>query len=554
MSTTNRVRRAAIAWVVIACLVGAAASAGRASKAAVQPGLGHLTLSARMPLSDGTIGKPAALAMRRGYLAENEAAYRRAKADANAKVANPARVERHAARGFAPVQNSGFDGLVDPNSAPSDSTGNVGSTRFIELVNSKIGIYNKTSPTPISTATLSDLAGGSGEAFDPQVMWDAQTNRFYYTMDDVISSTQNVIALGFSKTASPNNATSAFCHYNVNFGSNFPDYPKLGDSQSFFIVGSNVFNSANAFQGSDAFAIGKPSAAAITTCPAASSLVFGEGFNLRDPSGGASSTPVPVNEIDNNPTGYIVARCSKLPCTRMLVHRVTRNPTTGAPVFQLTGSTITVPSYAMPPSAVQRSGFADSQKTLDTLDGRFTQAVGAVDPAHNNAFAVWTQHTVATNPAGRSEVRWHEFSATASTATLLQSGKATNATLFSFNGSISPDRARNGSTSKFGSNMVLGFDTSGPSAFPAVRMLSKLGPAAPSAAVQVRGSPGNYGGFDCAGTNNLCRWGDYASASPDPVAASGATKGKVWLVSQYASGGTSTTQANWNTWDFTVTP
>ena len=373
------------------------------------------------------------------------------------------------------MQVSGFDGSVDPNLAPSDSTSNVGSTRFIELVNAKIAIYNKTSTVPLSTGTLNDLAGASGNAFDPQIMWDAQTNRFYYAMDVSVSATTNLVALGFSKTASPNNATTAFCHYNVNFGADLPDYPKLGDSQFFWIVGSNVFNSAEAFLGSDLFALSKPGSAAITTCPAVSSFKFGEGFNLQDPNGQQAFTPVPANEIDNNAVGYVTARTGSLPSTRLSIHRVTRNATTGNPVFQMNGTAVVVPSYAVPPSAPQRSGFANSAKTIDTMDARPTQSVAAIDPAHNNAFGLWVQHTTATSPAGRSEVRWYEINAQPTTNALVQRGKATNAAYFAFNGAISPDRARNGSTLSFGGNMVLGFDTSATTSFPAVRMLSKLG-------------------------------------------------------------------------------
>ncbi len=554
-STTQlRARRAAFVGLLVASLVPAAASAHSAGNLAARHLVGHLTLSSKAPRGDGTMSQAAALAITRGYLASNEAAYRRAKAAANAQAATRVGARRAPAAALAPVQVSGFDGSVDPNSAPSDSTSNVGSTRFIELVNTKIAIYNKTSTVPLSTGTLNDLAGASGNAFDPQIMWDAQTNRFYYAMDVSVSATTNLVALGFSKTASPNNATTAFCHYNVNFGADLPDYPKLGDSQFFWIVGSNVFNSAETFLGSDLFALSKPGSAAITTCPAASSFKFGEGFNLQDPNGQQAFTPVPANEIDNNAVGYVTARTGSLPSTRLSIHRVTRNATTGNPVFQMNGTAVVVPSYAVPPSAPQRSGFANSAKKIDTMDARPTQSVAAIDPAHNNAFGLWVQHTTATSPAGRSEVRWYEINAQPTTNALVQRGKATNAAYFAFNGAISPDRVRNGSTLGFGGNMVLGFDTSATTSFPAVRMLSKLGVATQSGHVLVRSSAGNYGGFDCAGADNSCRWGDYAGASPDPIAATGATTGRVWSTSQYASGVNNSAQANWKTWNWIATP
>jgi hypothetical protein len=46
----------------------------------------------------------------------------------------------------------------------------------------------------------------------------------------------------------------------------------------------------------------------------------------------------------------------------------------------------------------------------------------------------------------------------------------------------------------------------------------------------VKQSPGPIAGFDCFNTSP-CRWGDYASATPDPSSSS-----KIWNVSQWASG------------------
>ena len=541
-------RYLAAVCVTLLALVPAAAQAS-AGLGKTRTAAGHAIFSTHVPRSDGTVGQVAAAAMLHGYLEPDPAAYHRAKAAADAK-AGLVKAEPRLAGDLAPVQERGFDGLTNPNAAPSDSTGSVGSRRFIQLVNSSFALYTKTSNVPITTGTLNTLAGGAGSVFDPQVMWDAQTNRFYYAMVLAVNSTTNVIATGFSTTASPNNGSTDFCHYTVNFGSDLPDYPKLGDSSAFWIIGSNIFNSRGAFTGADAFAVAKPPAG--TTCPAASSLKFGEQFGLRDSTGASAFTPVPADQIDAKAAGFIIDRAGAVPSTRLSLHRVTKNATTGLPVFQTTGTAVTVPSYTIPPSAPQRSGFPNSAKLLDTLDARPTQAVSAVDPGHGNVVGLWVQHTTATNPAGRSEVRWYEINP--ATGTLFQQGKATNTSFFAFNGAISPDRARLGATGLFGDSMVLGFDTSSTTSFPSVQMVSKVGAAAQSAPVLVRNSPGNYSGFDCAGTDNTCRWGDYASASPDPITASGAIAGTVWLVSQYASGVNSTTAANWRTWNWVAQP
>ena len=105
---------------------------------------------------------------------------------------------------------------------------------------------HRTSNPPIGTGTLNELAGeppppppGERRDFDPQIIWDPTTSRFYYVADDVISATDNRLAFGFSKTASPSSAAD-FCKYTLRFGSRFPDYPKLGDTEDLLLIGVNT--------------------------------------------------------------------------------------------------------------------------------------------------------------------------------------------------------------------------------------------------------------------------------------------------------------------------
>ncbi len=251
------------------------------------------------------------------------------------------------------------------------------------------------------------------------------------------------------------------------------------------IVGVNSF-SPTAYLGSDVFGLSKPPAG--TTCPAASAFKFGVEMNLTGPTAvgpgtAAVFTPVPVNQTDSVTTGHIVARTMSLPSTRLSLHRVTAHPD-GTPHI-LTGVPVTVPSYNVPADASQET---PSVKLLDTLDARPTQAVSAVDPARlaTAPGAIWTQHTTA-GGAG-AEVRWYEINPV--TLGVLQTGKVTSPTLFNFNAAISPDRRRLGTAASGGSNMVMGYTTSGTSTQPLLRMVSKMGDAAQSSPVTVRHSPG----------------------------------------------------------------
>jgi hypothetical protein len=494
-------------------------------------------LSAAGAAGDGTMNAAAARAMREGYLVPRAGEIAREK-PAPARPAPRAGVLDVR----APATVRGFNGIRQPNSAPSDSTGAVGTTRYIELVNTNFAIYNKTSNTPLATGTLNQLAGepAGNNIFDPQVIWDPTTNRFYYAMDDIASATDNRLAIGFSKTATPNSAAD-FCHYVFDYGSFFPDYPKLGDSRDFFFMGVNTFNSANAFVGSDVVWISKPPAG--SACPPASSFKAGTEIDLEAPAGNAAFTPVGVNQTDTNATGWLVAVNSN-PSTRLSLFRVTRNATTGNAVVQNPGTQVAVASYSAPPNIPQQG----TANQLDSLDRRLTQAVSGIDPGHANEVGIWTQHTVA-RTGGLSEVRWYEIDPL--TKTLLQNGKVTSASLFYFNGSISPNRAVMGATRSGGNSMVMGFNASSSAVFPRVRMVSKIGAGAQSAPVNVRTSPTFYRGFDCP--PNPCRWGDYAASTPDPNPPAGTSR--IWSTSQYAiNNPTPASASGWGTWNWVANP
>src|SRR5581483_4289674 len=102
----------------------------------------------------GTVGTAARKAMTQGYLVPNQARYERQKARAARQTAAKSALTAPVDGALAPVQNRAWGGINDINSAPPDETSAVGTGRYIELVNSKFAIYNKSSNTPIGTGTL----------------------------------------------------------------------------------------------------------------------------------------------------------------------------------------------------------------------------------------------------------------------------------------------------------------------------------------------------------------------------------------------------------------
>jgi hypothetical protein len=493
----------------------------------------------------------ARLAMARGYIPGDPKALDRAKAQAGPAAGGskaPATAETPSPQ---PATKLAWNGLSDPDSSPSDSTGAIGTRRYIELVNTRVGIYDRQAHR-LTSAGLQSFwnTGGSADVFDPQIIWDPTTNRFYYAGDAVFSANDNEVAVGWSKTASPSNATSDWCHYFVTYGTDFPDYPKLGDTKDFVLIGTNLYKDTSAngtdFLGAEVAGIGKPPPG--PDCPNASSLPFGVGQDLQVGTTQAF-TPVPANQTDGDSTGWVVAIPFEFsgPQTSLDLFQVTRNED-GSPNIQTSGTSITVPSFSVPANAPQKG----TRFVLDTLDGRLTQAVSAVDPRHGGKVSLWTQHTV--RGGAGAMVRWYELDPVA--GGVLQTGVVRSSTRYFFNGAISPDRVARGTTTAFGGNMVLSFNTSSASTFPAIRMVSKRGSNGVSHAVLVKSSPGFDRDFACERPTHFCRWGDYAAATPDPAAAATSTTGRVWLTGMWTKDASTLgpSGTSWRTWNWVAKP
>jgi hypothetical protein len=385
------------------------------------------------------------------------------------------------------------------------------------------------------------------------MLWDAKTGRFYYSAvyyDLFLSS--NGIAVGWSKTSTPASA-SDFCQYAIDFGGELPDYPKLGDSSDFLLFGYNLFGSgATTYDGSAFITLNKPAAGA--TCAPTSAFSVHTSGVLRNADGSQAATPVPANLVDDSAgVGYVVANADLTDLTAhpsgadfASVYAVTTNgvDANGTPLPSMSGPlNVPVPTYQMPSNAPEQG----SPYLLDTLDGRFEAAVAAVDPGHQGKLGLWTVHAVF-GGAGVEE-RWYEIDPTA--GAVLQAGKATNSSLFVWNGAISPDRANNGTSGAFGDSMAMSVSTSSATSYPALQLVWKKGANAQSPLTALVQATGASVDSSCSDTS-ACRWGDYSGASPDPAATG--TSGMVWLANQYNVASATSSDTDWRTRVFGVRP
>jgi hypothetical protein len=153
-------------------------------------------------------------------------------------------------------------------------------------------------------------------------------------------------------------------------------------------------------------------------------------------------------------------------------------------------------------------------------------------------------------------VRWYEIDPTGRPA-LREAGLIAAKGSFLFNAAISPDRQVNGPTERFGGSFVVGYNASGAATGldPRVVMASSVNGAALGFRL-VRNAVGPYVDFSCfqPAAPDLCRWGDYSGAAPDPRPGTSG-RGVVWLTSQYAgSTSVSPATANWRTWIWAARP
>jgi len=470
------------------------------------------------------------------------------------KAAAARRAAALGALGSAPLapspNGSIFGGLNQPGlvaadngarqSTPPDTTGAIGPSHYLEFVNSKVRVYSRTDLSTVTTADLAAFVGSpTASVFDPQILWDATTSRWYYVADRIDSSGADYLSFGWSKTADPTDLVAGWCRYAINtdstfggaVGAYFADYPKLGDNDTRFIFGTNLFGPSS-FITANIWSWSKP-ANGDASCATVSGTVSGSpAAHLRNASNTSDAfTPVPANIADSSASGYVIAADYPGAGSASLL-----SVYTAAAAGGLTGTTggVTVGSYSFPANVPQPG----TTKLIDSSDTRLTQAVAHADPGAGGAEGVWTQQTVS-GPGGRSVVRWYEL--TPGSATPRQEGTISDPAQFVFNGAVSP--------ASDGSHAAIDFNLGSSSVLPSLAAQFRsatTGLGAMGNGVTLGTSDAALTDFGCNVSGRPCRWGDYAAATPDPVNST-----VVWGTGEL-TGPAVSGQAQWKTRNFAL--
>jgi hypothetical protein len=393
---------------------------------------------------------------------------------------------------------------------PPDPTGSVSRRHYVEVVNTRIAVYErKRLRRPVADMNATAFWGAEDSTVvDPQIAWDDRARRWYYVMLRNRPEA-NRILFAWSKSADPSDLDGGWCRMEIPVGRLFDDFPRLGFSAAHVLIGTNVFNvETRRFKFARVWAIAKPSGDA-ATCERPALTAFGSLRRpLREANGRRATTPVPVVPVEQSRRGFLVAADCIEHERGGAEHTCKRRQPRGGEitVWHVSGppddpqlvrdGAIAVPGFGVPDPVPQPG----TGRRLDASDTRLTQAVSNPRPS-GGAPLIWTQHAVA-GAGGRSVVRWYALDPRR--LAVVDRGVIRKRRNWVFNAAISPTRS--------GRAAIVNYNVGGPQLLPQIRARIAGSKAGGELTLGRSAAPNRL----CDRDDPFCTWGDYAGASPDP--------------------------------------
>ncbi len=395
----------------------------------------------------------------------------------------------------------GFTGITYTGWDPPDPELAVGPDHLVQVTNGGIAFFTKS-----GNATFQDQIEGSngfwgsegatGFVFDPEVIYDPYTDRFFAMACERGSDNLPYFLLAVSDDSDPN---GTWFKYRINVqpdaGDTDIDSPNMGvDDQAVYLTAD--------FFGPDKYLV-----FVIEKAP----LLSGGAINSASTVlSGRQSLGIPVS-YGSPPRQYMIWSPEGGASNTLSIYAID-NPLTGP---ALVSTTVNVPNFTQPENPPQ----AGTSLRPETFESRFWSCM------YRNG-SLWATHHVNSN---RVRQRWYEIDMAnwpvSGTPTLVQSGEIDlGGDLRTFFGSIAVDADN---------NMGITFSRSSPSEFISMSYAWRaagdpLGTTRPAVIAQTSGGP----------ETSFGRWGDYSGIGPDPDVV-----GVFWAAHEYLPGGSS-----WNTW------
>ncbi len=364
---------------------------------------------------------------------------------------------------LAPTVGLGFEGLGNAslgftvNSAPPDTNGAVGSTQYVQWVNSSFAVFSKTTGAlisgPVAGNQLWTGFGGGCETNndgDPIVLYDKAANRWVFSQFSV-TTTPFLQCVAVSTTS---DATGTFNRYSFQYP-NFDDYPKMGVWPDAYYVTFNMFN-GNTFVGADACAYDRN---AMLSGAAATQVCFQQGSSVGGllPSDLDGNTAPPAG----TPNLLMFFGTNNLNLFKFSVNFATPSSST------FTGPTV-IPVTAFTP--VCNGGTCITQpgttNTLDSLADRLMYRLAYRNFGSHESLVV--NHSVAAGTSGG--VRWYEIQNPNGTPVVAQQGTFAPDSNFRWMGSVAMDQS---------GDIGMGYSVSSSSVSPSIRFTGRT-PADPA--------------------------------------------------------------------------
>lgn len=416
---------------------------------------------------------------------------------------------------LAPTPLANFDGIGSGvagfvvQSAPPDTNGDVGPNHYMEIVNSDIAVYNKSTGAllfgPVPTNTLWSGFGGlcqTDNDGDGTVSYDPIADR-WVVAQFAVSGTSTAFLQCVAVSTSPD-PTGSYFRYSFNYGNAFPDYPKMGVWPDGYYETFNFFNAAGtAFLGSRVCAydrakmiLGLPATQVCFSPQDAGSVAAGllpadlDGSRL--PPAGSPNFVVGLGNNANQLAFYKFHVDFATPANSTLTGPVDLN----VPAFtEGCGGGACIPQTG-------------TTQRLDSLADRLMYRLVYRNLSDHDALVVTHTVSTSTSTTAPTAIRWYELRGMAATPSIFQSGTfvAPGTSTFAWMSSASIDSA---------GNIGLGYSVSSATTRPAIHFTGRV----PSDAAGVMSQGDNNlltsGGVQTG--SNLSRWGDYASMSVDPT-------------------------------------
>ncbi|HEX2851009.1 MAG TPA: IPT/TIG domain-containing protein, partial [Acidimicrobiales bacterium] len=425
---------------------------------------------------------------------------------------------------------------------PPDTDAAASSTYVVEVVNSTLNVYARSSGSRVGTQvdldsfflSPSDISSGYTVS-DPRVIYDAVAARWVVSAMSFKSSFSTGqggrVHLAASDTDDPAGTWHGWTVKASTTGVLF-DQPRLGLTTDKVLLSWDDYSGIafGFFAGAEALAVAKDEVYSGVTMPATAS-----------DSWPSSGTPffalVPAENQDQSATGWLVHNETDVSPPQVGVVEVTGTP--GKDPVTFTPTALPARAGSAPPAAAQ----SGSSARIDTGDIRFLDAAW-------KGGRLWTGGSDGCVPAGdsatRSCGRLVEIDTTGSTPAIAQDfdfGAGGVSTMF-------PSVTFNGL-----GDLVVGYSTSSSSTFASFaaggQLRSDVNRLSSTFAVKSGNGVYNEAANGCFGPGTS-RWGDYSGASPDPASSLHA-----WVAGEFAAGASGSPNVaaacNWGTYAARVT-